>query len=140
VAKDEISGVNGMGVLMVISVITVNGYWMGTMHVFTNSLFVVYVFNTELVPVAKCGDGDKQTGVYNVDAQSEYTVTNPVAAVGDNDTGNEVGQGVYDSSGKYNIGSSGEKYLAPLVFNVKAEARYIIRQPGVSNVCEKGDG
>jgi hypothetical protein len=94
--------------------------WMGAVYVFTNSLVVVYVFNTELVPVAKCGDGDKQTGVYNVEAQSEYTVTDPVAAIGDNHTDNEVGQGVYDSSGKYNIGSNGDKYLAPLVFNIKA--------------------
>ena len=72
VAKDEISGVNGMGVHMVITVIT--------------DIF----FSIEFVVASQAGDSDIETSGEDVEADSYYTVANPVITVWDNCGGGKV--------------------------------------------------
>ena len=71
-AKDEISGVNGMGVHMVITVIT--------------DIF----FSIEFVVASQAGDSDIETSGEDVEAESYYTVANPVITVWDNCGGGKV--------------------------------------------------
>ena len=59
-----------------------------------------------------------QAGGDSVEAHSEYNVTNPVAAVGNQHSGNKVNQTMRDCSGEHNIGNNENNNLSPLVFNI----------------------